>query len=295
MPDEKPPHQPDEDEARKRRSHPLYDLPEEDEVPPANDEKLIRLRIPGAVKRPYVTYALLLINVALFLLRYVDEELAIQLLNWGVADTLLIVNPASREVYRLFTAMFLHLDATHIIFNSLALLFIGSYVERLFGHVRFLVIYFLGGLAGSVAMLFVSPGGLGASGAVFAVWGAEIVYLYQHRALLGDVAQARIRSSLVLVGLNFLMGFTVNIATTLSGSGGVFIGNVAHLGGLVGGVILTWMIGPRFMLRRVPQPQPGEPPVELVQTNPLLLRVRAVLLYSIGLAGLLLIAILLGA
>ncbi len=252
------------------------------------------MQFPGTASRPYLTYALIVINVAIFVLRYIQPQLAVDILLWGVADTERIVNPATREVYRLFSAMFLHLNEAHILFNSLALFYIGSNVERIFGHVRYALIYFLGGLAGSIAMLFVGLGGLGASGAVFAIWGAEVVFFYQHRQLFGVVAQARLRSSLIYMGLNFFFGFAVNAAAEISNAqNAIRIGNAAHFGGLVGGALLTWLIGPRFVPQRIMDAQAGQPPIRIVQTNPLRERVREILFYCVGLAGLLLLAILL--
>lgn len=288
MSEEQPRHPLSEKPDDERREHPLTQAPK----PQQPRKRGIRVQFPGTGSRPYLTYALIIINVGIFLLRYVQPQLAYDMLVWGVADTDRILNPSTREVYRLFTAMFLHLNEAHILFNSLALYYIGSNIERLFGHVRFALIYFLGGLAGSVAMLFVGLGGLGASGAVFAVWGAEVVFFYQHRALFGTVAQARLRSSLIFMGMNFLLGFVANAAAEISNAeNAVRISNAAHLGGLVGGAVLAWLIQPHFVAEKVPNPKPGQAPIQIVQTNKLMDRVRDILFYCIGLAGLLLLAI----
>jgi len=290
MSEEQPRHPLSESSNDERREHPLNQIPKSQQP----RQRGIRVQFPGTATRPYLTYALIIINVAIFLLRYVQPQIAYDMLVWGVADTERIVNPATREIYRLFTAMFLHLNEAHILFNSLALFYIGSNVERLFGHVRYALIYFLGGLAGSIAMLFVGLGGLGASGAVFAIWGAEVVFFYKHRALFGAVAQARLRSSLIYMGLNFFLGFAVNAAAEISNAeNAVRIGNAAHFGGLVGGALLTWLIQPHFTTERVQNPQPGQAPIRIVQTNKLTDRVRDILFYCVGLAGLLLLAILL--
>lgn len=290
MSDEKPRHPLEGPPEPERPRHPLEEPPK----PKPEEPRGIRVQFPGTESRPYLTYALIIINVAIFALRYIQPQLATDILVWGVADTERIVNPATREIYRLFTAMFLHLNAAHLLFNSLALYYIGSNIERLFGRIRFALVYFLGGLAGSIAMLFVSVGGLGASGAVFAIWGAEVVFFYKHRDLFGEAAIARLRSSLLYMGLNFFFGFAVNAAAEISNAeNAIRIGNAAHFGGLVAGALLTWFIGPRFVAQRIPDALPGQVPIRIVQTNRLGDRVREVLFFCAGLAGLLLVAILL--
>lgn len=266
--------------------HPLRDRP----APTPDDNaagksKRIALKIPGSVDRPYVTYTLLVINVFLFVMRYINVESAISILEWGVADTQAIVNGG--EYYRLFTAMFLHLNETHILFNGIALYYLGMNLERVFGHVRFLTIYMLGGLTGSIFMLFPGGSGLGASGAVFAIWGAELIFLYRHRQMFGTMARERIRSSLIFMGMNFAIGFLAN--TTDSG---IRISNAAHLGGLIGGLILTWFVGPRFEIQRVQTTSADAPPIQVVQSNRFGECVRCLLYYSAGLLTLLLVAML---
>lgn len=145
------------------------------------------------------------------------------------------------EYYRLFTSMFLHANLLHWGFNSLALYIFGRDVERLFGHVRFALIYVLGGLAGSVgSLIYTTAPSLGASGAIFAIISAMGVYIYIHRHIYGEFAYLRLRQLLILGGLNLVLGF-------LPGSR---IDNAAHLGGLLGGFILAWFICPEYEPRR---------------------------------------------
>lgn len=273
--------------------HPLRDKPESAPHPlrdkPASEKEPkqvgLKVEFEGSVKTPYVTYALLLINVLIFVLRYVNLDFAIQIIQWGVGDTDAILQ--GRELYRLFTSMFLHLNETHILFNGLALYNIGTFIERIFGHQRFAIIYLLGGLAGSVLACFFDAGGLGASGAIFAIWGAELVYLYLHRQLFGAKVMQRIRSSLLLMGMNFALAFIANNTDS-----GVRISNAAHFGGLVGGAILTWLISPRFSVKRIEVTSPNQAPVLLVDTNPLKTRITVLLYYGAGLAAALLLAML---
>lgn len=271
--------------------HPLSDAP-----PPQTDAPERRgtpIRVPGSDDLPFVTYALLAINVGIFLLRYVNVELSNQILLAGVGSTEEIL---AGDWYRLFTSMFLHLNEAHMLFNGIALYYIGMNMERVMGHTRFLIVYMLGGLLGSVLPLFLTQGGLGASGAVFGIWAAEVWYLWQHRQLYGDFARERLRSSVIFMGMNFLIGIGANVAVEISGQG-VAIGNSAHFGGLVGGFILSYLIGPRYIVEHgiAINPQTGERRMvaQLKDTNPLGANLRYVGLYIVGLLILMGLAVLL--
>lgn len=256
---------------------------------PAEEKKRVVIPIvfPGAVRQPIVTYSLLAMNAMLFSLTVFAPELAQELYLWGVQITDRVLN--NREVYRLISGMFLHADVAHVLFNCLALYYIGTQVERFFGHIRFITIYLLGGLAGSVAALFFNSAVLGASGAVFAIWGAEAVFLYQHRGLFGAGAMARLRMTAIMVILNFLIGIAANIDGTRP------IANFAHLGGLLGGTLLTWKIGPRFVANRIQKPDSRRVGIYVQEVNPLMQHIGTLLSYGSVMLGFLLIAILLRA
>ncbi len=104
-----------------------------------------RLALP--VVKPYVTYVLLAMIIGIFALMYlveqsqVDPYAADPILTAGVMDYSSIVN--NGEWYRLVSAMFIHLSIAHIAFNALALWRFGQMIEGLFGHIRFVIIYFL--------------------------------------------------------------------------------------------------------------------------------------------------------
>lgn len=262
--------------------HPLSDPPQK----PKTQQRGIP--IPMGAQVPFLSYALLIINVGIFALRYIAPDLNNQVLFGGYLDPEAITQQG--HYYRLFTAMFLHANEAHILFNGIALYYIGANIERLFGHVRFAIIYVLGGLLSSVLMLLAGQAGLGASGAIFAIWGAEAVFYYHHRALFGAAGQARLRQSLMLMLVNFLAGFSANALNGLSG-GGQMIGNLAHLGGLIGGAILTWFISPRLNLRRDIQTNA----VEIVRDNPLNQHSLVLVIYSLVLVGLVWISTLLHA
>ncbi|MEP7293047.1 MAG: rhomboid family intramembrane serine protease, partial [Chloroflexota bacterium] len=203
---------------------------------------------------------------------------------------------AGGEMHRLFTSMFLHAsiygarnqfvlqNSIHLIFNMYILYAVGRQIERLFGHLRFGLIYILGGLAGSVLSVVLSDANtysVGASGAVFAVLGAQFVYLYQHRKLLGARGRAQMQSLIILAVINLVYG-------VISGYGsGLRVDNWAHIGGALGGLALTWAIGPIFIVRRHPEQADallGE------DINPLKNRIWALSLYVVALMVILIVA-----
>ncbi len=125
--------------------------------------------------------------------------------------------------YRLVTAMFLHASLIHIGFNMYILWWAGSQVEGYLGRTRFIGLYFVAGLAGSAGALLQAPNvpGLGASGAVFGILGAMALIEWQATGRLSGQAMP-------LIVINLVLGFVIsNISWG------------AHIGGLVGGVLVT--------------------------------------------------------
>ncbi len=258
---------------KERRPHPLEQRPQEPPSAEQTQRQQIMLHIP--VVKPFVMYVLIALNAIIFvaafyLLKPIDLN---RLYDWGANNGRFVLQYG--EFYRLTTAMFLHSNATHILFNMLSLYYIGSTVEQLFGHFRFGLIYFLGGLSGSIlSILLNNPDtySVGASGAVFAVFGAEMVYLYQHRKLLGARGQMQLRNLVVIGLMNLVIGF----ASTLNANGGVVIDSWAHIGGFLGGLGLAWYIGPIFIINRHTE-RPGAYVAEDI--NPLERRYQILLIF----------------
>lgn len=141
---------------------------------------------------------------------------------------------ADGEWYRLVTAMFLHAPPQtsfgifHILLNMYILSIYGPHVEQAVGRARFLTMYLVAGLTGSATSYSFGNClslGIGASGAIFGTVGVLIVYLYNRRG--SALVQQFLSGMLVFVGLNLFIGFA------LPG-----IDNMAHIGGLVGGLAL---------------------------------------------------------
>lgn len=138
-----------------------------------------------------------------------------------------LVGVAHGEWWRMFTAMFLHVNFLHIAMNMYALYFAGSILEQVIGRWRFLLLYFASGIAGSAGALILSPDKptVGASGAIFGILGALLVLeRRRHINTGGQVAG--------LIALNLIITFVFSSFISVGG----------HVGGLIGGVILMWVL-----------------------------------------------------
>ena len=190
-----------------------------------NEKKLAKIFSP---KKPVITYALIVINIVMFLLTYTLNS-QVDLVYYLANNKVLV---KSGEYYRLITCMFLHSDIIHIGFNMYALYILGPQVERYYGKSKFLLIYFVSGLLGSLfSCVFMNDlsFSIGASGAIFGLLGSIAYFTYYYRATL----QGLLRSQIVpVIVLNLCLG--------------LFIPDIdifAHLGGLIGGILISMAIG----------------------------------------------------
>ena len=186
-----------------------------------------------AVSGALVTYTLVGLNVLFYLVEWVYPRIVNYLDMVGAArDPALhgqVVGVAAGEEYRLITSAFLHepgfagFGPAHIIFNMWALLLVGPGLERLLGRLRFLAVYLLSALGGSVLFYVLVPPyqqALGASGAVVGLFGAWFV--------VSRRMQVDTRAIVILIVINLVIGFVVpNIAWQ------------DHIGGLLTGGLLT--------------------------------------------------------
>ena len=178
-------------------------------------------------KFPMITYWLIAVNVILYVIPILFGQYNDLINNYSVWG------PAIREgqYYRLLTGIFLHGGILHLLFNCYALYVIGAQVENFLGRIKFLIIYLVAGISG--ALFSVIFGGnfasIGASGAIFGLMGALVYFGYHYRVYLGTVVKSQI---IPLIVLNLLLGFCV--------SG---IDNFAHIGGLIGGTLMSIALG----------------------------------------------------
>ena len=184
-------------------------------------EKVFRSKIP------YVTYILILINVILFVFGNILGKHTELLVTFGNSGDFVRMG----EYYRLFTSMFLHGNILHLFFNCYALYIIGSQLEGFLGKVKYLIIYLLSGIAGSLFSCAFNHTGIsiGASGAIFGLMGSLVYFGYHYRVYLGNVVKTQI---IPLIVFNLALGFAMN-----------GIDNFAHIGGLIGGALVTKALG----------------------------------------------------
>ncbi len=200
--------------------------------PNGMQRQMVRTRFMLSQNPALVTYILIAINVIVFII----SSLYPAITALGVQYNPLV---AQGQVWRIFTAMFLHASIFHIALNMLSLFFIGTVVETVYGKWRYLVIYFLSGIAGGITFFLTSPGGaaVGASGAIFGVFGALGAFYIMNRNALGRGAMGQ---WLFWLAINLVYGF----------SPGTNIAIQDHIGGLVAGMILAFLLVPRLGRKR---------------------------------------------
>ncbi len=188
-------------------------------------------------KKPVLTYALIAINVAVYLLMLATgvsamEPSVAQLLHWG-ADW----GPLSLggQPWRMLTSTYVHNGLIHILMNMWCLFNLGRLAESVLDRWTYGLVYTACGLAGSVVSLWWHPQIIvvGASGAIFGLAGTLIAVLYLGKLPIPPEAIRRTMSSLLLfAGYNLLFGMQAGVD------------NSAHIGGLLAGILLGLALAP---------------------------------------------------
>jgi membrane associated rhomboid family serine protease len=201
---------------------------------PECSKQTTKVRVgPGAFTAtdvPIATYALIAINVIVFLVEVVKGPGGI----FDVTPNSLVTNGglagppvADGDYWRIITSGFLHVGLIHIAFNMYILYIAGGLLERSIGSLRFVALYFLSLIAGSFIALLIDPNVLtvGASGAIFGLMAAAVIIG------LGRGREDIARQFGILVALNLFLSFSIS---------GISIG--AHIGGLIGGAIASLFV-----------------------------------------------------
>jgi len=189
----------------------------------------------GQMLKP--TYILIALNVAFYVYTsFVGGDFlntsGRMILEYGQINVLVLYEA---QYYRLLTSMFVHANIAHLAGNMLFLLIFGLRSEEMFSLPEYLLIYFLGGLTGNLLSLLLLPldvPSVGASGAIFAMFGAATIY-------------ARRSFSQSIIGALIYAFFLLFLS---SGPG---VNNYAHIGGLITGLLLGYLLA----LRRKPESQ----------------------------------------
>ena len=195
---------------------------------------------------PVVTYALIGLNVLVFFLELSGGDPFIE--RWSVVPRRLTQNPGG-DFITIFTSMFMHGGWLHLGGNMLYLWIFGDNVEDRFGHAKFLVFYFLCGIAATVAQVAVNAGSnipnLGASGAIAGVLGAYIVLFPRGnvRVLMGRSVVPM--PALMVIGLWIVLQFISGIGSITQSAETGGVAYMAHIGGFAAGLALTFLFGGR--------------------------------------------------
>lgn len=165
-----------------------------------------------------------------------NDALTNTLIAFGAKDNDLILRG---QYWRFITPIFLHANALHVGLNMLNLIVLGVFLERLLGHVRFLLIYLLTGIVSIIASFYFAPQqvSVGASGAIFGLVGAYSIFVLVHRRAFPRGGIPALLWLVIIVGLNLSIGLFVQN-----------VDNYAHMGGLFSGCLLGWCFTPLYRL-----------------------------------------------
>ena len=185
---------------------------------------------------PVISIALIAVNVVIFF--YTVAQGALQsetaILAAGALSQELVFRG---DIWRLGSAMFLHGSFEHLVGNSIGLYILGMAAEHAYGRLEMAGIYFLAGLLGSCFSVAINPGpAVGASGAIFGLLGAMIIFFAKHRDNL------HLRDKRVGHVLLMWAGYSIVTAFFMP-----FIDNAAHVGGLIAGAFAGFAITPRMI------------------------------------------------
>ncbi|MFT4260064.1 rhomboid family intramembrane serine protease [Microbacterium sp.] len=176
--------------------------------------------------RPVVTYSLLAVTVLIGLLQLIPGagDLITEQLRFASPYLYPSFSPYPFEPWRLLTVLFVHGGVVHLGLNMLSLWMLGQILEPMLGRTRFLALYLISGLGGSVVAACLAPltAVVGASGAIFGLMAALLI--------IGRHIGANVTGILVILGINFFFG--------------VFVGGIswqAHLGGVIAGALVAFV------------------------------------------------------
>lgn len=186
-------------------------------------------------KKPVVTYGLIALITLVMILMY--------LLGNGSMDikTLYLFGALVKDgsLFRLITSIFIHVGILHYVMNVWALMLLGKQTENFYGHLKTLIIFIYSGVVGnlvSVLLMGSNTISAGASGAIFGLMGAILYFAINQRTYMGEALK---REILPVIIINILFGFMVT-----------GINMYAHIGGLVGGMIISIALGIKYKSSR---------------------------------------------
>lgn len=193
-------------------------------------------RIPK--HKTYLTSFLIISIISMYFVEvlfnavYSDKALIILGAKWNEGIS-------NGEYWRFLTATLLHGNLFHLFVNVAALYIFGKEVESIFGGFRYFLIYLISSWgAGLMSFVFSQGISIGASGAIFGIIGALVIFLYRQQEKVTG-AKLRFKSMYTLVIINLLFGFMLPR-----------IDNAGHIGGLIAGLIAAWFIAPEYKIQK---------------------------------------------
>lgn len=181
-------------------------------------------------KKSIITIALISVNVIMYIITAIlsgdimDSDIRVLIFLGAKVNELI----CSGEYYRLITAMFLHGGLMHLLLNMYALNALGPFVEKVYGSAKYVIIYFVAGIVSSIFSYMFSEGiSIGASGAIFGLFGAVLIFSLKMKDRVG---KGMLKNIVSVIGINIFIGISIPN-----------IDNLAHLGGLVGGILISLM------------------------------------------------------
>jgi rhomboid protease GluP len=205
----------------------------------------------------WVTWAITLVTLVIWLLtayqvalaagsRTLHDVLANVFSNSENADVLVAYGAKYNQAilegqyWRFVTPVFLHANLLHVALNMLNLIVVGVFVERIFGHVRFLFIYLVTGIISVIASFYFAPQeiSVGASGAIFGLVGAYSIFIFAHRRAFRHGGIPALSWLVFIIGLNLGIGLIIPN-----------VDNYAHVSGFVSGCLLGWFFAPYYVLQ----------------------------------------------
>jgi len=183
-----------------------------------------------------ITYILIAINLLSYIFSVVLSQSLIDIDIEVLARMGAIYGPATvlyHEWWRLITAMFLHGGMTHLLMNMFSLYLIGRGVEQYFNAKSYLSLYFVSGIMGGLVSIMMHPTsvGVGASGAIFGIFGALGGFFMAHREKIESHTRAFMKDFAIIIGINLVIGFSIPSVDVS-----------AHVAGLIVGFIGGYLI-----------------------------------------------------
>jgi rhomboid protease GluP len=197
--------------------------------------RMVSIALP--TYKPVATMVILAVTVILYLGQVLTQSSFngndLLFLLGGKINTLI----EQGQVWRLITPVFLHGSITHVLLNMYALFVLGKVLESVYGHGRFILLYFISAFAGNVISFTMSANAsLGASTAIFGLIGAEAIFVIRNKRFYGNRYQSTIANIGMIIALNMIIGFLP----------GTSIDYWGHIGGFIGGSLFAFLAGPQW-------------------------------------------------